>query len=620
MAKPSLAVRIFSVNLVVMVLPLAVVLVLFFANEKRDNLRAIFHHLTDIAYSRAQVVAEQGAFKAKLANVLVAQLKLDDHPDLKAAEIEFQKIVSAAPLVQALILTQKNIVVASSFPQYDGLNVGGRSFLREGISLGYGLPGLARIFYTKALGNETFFTISSDPQQLLANLINTDYTSWGMNFSLVTEAGVIFASSDPTLVGMLTRQLSEGQELALQKEGEVLDIPVDYVSLTPIEHPGFTGLFSSGQRIGVVVPIAGSEATLMVDVIESEAVWGFDRHLWNSLFTLVITALFTSLILWFVLHRLVQPLRRLMEMMSRISRGDFAARFVSTGGGFEINEIGLSMNAMLDHFLQTEETVKTEQVKQEMFSRELNIGHQIQQQILPQHLPPTQPFAVAAIAKPALEVGGDFYDVFLLEEEKKILVVVADVSGKGISACLFSLVIRSMLRSFGSQNTNIAEAVRKAGDLFCLDTEQSSMFVTVFAGALDPASKTFAYFSAGHLPALLKRGLEVTELWTPGLALGIGPCDNIEQKTLQLQEGDTLLLYTDGVTENMNAAGELYGDGRLKKFLQETKNNDPQALLDELMGELERFEGTAPQHDDITCVAIHVLPPKSAGAAVAPNA
>lgn len=236
--------------------------------------------------------------------------------------------------------------------------------------------------------------------------------------------------------------------------------------------------------------------------------------------------------------------------------------------------------------------------------QELEIARTMQLSILPREAPETRAVEVATLMIPAKEVGGDFYDYFPVGHNR-LGVVIADVSGKGIPAAFFMAISRTLLKSIAQFLSNPAEIVRQLNDQLCADNEQM-MFVTTFFGILDLESGDFEFVNAGHNPPLLLRpGGDVLVLphsQNPALAVMDGLL--FRQGSLRMQDGDTLLLYTDGVTEAQNQAGELFGDARLLAWASQASLEGQADLTATLLSAVRAFEDGAAQADDITCVAL----------------
>jgi sigma-B regulation protein RsbU (phosphoserine phosphatase) len=239
--------------------------------------------------------------------------------------------------------------------------------------------------------------------------------------------------------------------------------------------------------------------------------------------------------------------------------------------------------------------------------KELDIASHIQQSILPRTFPPfpgRSEFDIFAAMLPAREVGGDFYDFFLIGDDR-LGCVIGDVSGKGVPAALFMAVSRTLLRSTALTGTPPAQCLEQVNRLLCLENV-AEMFVTIFYGVLNTRTGVFEYANGGHNPPyLLRQGGAVEPLEsTGGTVLGAIEGVAYRARSVTLEPGDRLLLYTDGVTEAMDDAGNLYSEQRLHQWLRALDAPEPEDLVQAVVEEVKRYAGATPQHDDITVLAI----------------
>ena len=238
--------------------------------------------------------------------------------------------------------------------------------------------------------------------------------------------------------------------------------------------------------------------------------------------------------------------------------------------------------------------------------QELQIAAEVQRSILPQLMPSDPRLQLDCHITPAREVGGDFYDYFVLDEDH-LGIVVADVSGKGVPAALFMAITRTLLKSTAMFVTAPSSCIRRLNDLLAAENEQM-MFVTVFYGVLHLPSGQLRYVNAGHNPPYLLNAQNEVQLLarTGGVAVAVSEEFPYQEALLQLQPGDRLFLFTDGVTEAFNAQQEEYGDQRLQATLQASAATclQPQALNRAVLHSVRTFEDGAPQADDITCVSL----------------
>jgi serine phosphatase RsbU (regulator of sigma subunit) len=239
--------------------------------------------------------------------------------------------------------------------------------------------------------------------------------------------------------------------------------------------------------------------------------------------------------------------------------------------------------------------------------RELDIASSIQQSILPRRFPAfpeRQDFDLFASMIPAREVGGDFYDFFLIDDER-LGVVIADVSGKGMPAAIFMAVSRTLLKSTALEGRAPDACLQRVNSLLCLDN-RAEMFVTVFYGILHTGTGELAYCNGGHNPPyILRRGGSVEALpGTGGMVLGILDDLQYHAKQATVFPGESLFLYTDGVTEAMNAEGELFSDERLRSVLRDVHGTAPAALIHDVVEMVNRHAGRVAQSDDITALCV----------------
>ena len=236
---------------------------------------------------------------------------------------------------------------------------------------------------------------------------------------------------------------------------------------------------------------------------------------------------------------------------------------------------------------------------------ELEFARAIQTSSLPAVFPPwpdLHDFDIYASMHTAKEVGGDFYDFFLVGD--KLAFVMADVSGKGIPAALFMMTARTQIKNHILSEPDLATAFNKVNDALCENNEEN-MFVTVFAGLLDYKTGTLEFVNAGHNKPLLKHG--GTYAWLSehsGMPMGCIDGQHYKLKTTHLAKSDILYTYTDGVTEAVDEKKELYGDPRLLEFVNAHPTEDVKELLENVLADVKQFAGTAEQADDITMLAV----------------
>lgn len=322
----------------------------------------------------------------------------------------------------------------------------------------------------------------------------------------------------------------------------------------------------------------------------------------NILQLLVFFFLIGGIFVLLLTKRMSRPIKHLLNVMEEISGHDLNARYQPDKMGFEINILGLHFNNMIDSIVHYQEEVERIHVKKEALRKELEIGRDIQQSLFPKQLPTIQNVDIASYCEQAKEVGGDFYDLFVTEN--RLIFSIADVSGKGISACLYSLGVRSLIRSALSKENDLKKAMQTVNHLFHQDVGEIGVFTTLWVGSLDLTTKELTYTSLGHHPALLKRKNEVIELTTQSNAIGPFKEVFIETATITLQKDDLIFLYTDGVIDRQNTEKEFYGYENIKSFVLNQKAKDTNDLISSFIKELDLFAKAEPLYDDLTLVSI----------------
>jgi sigma-B regulation protein RsbU (phosphoserine phosphatase) len=243
--------------------------------------------------------------------------------------------------------------------------------------------------------------------------------------------------------------------------------------------------------------------------------------------------------------------------------------------------------------------------------RELQMARKVQASLLPQERPSIPGWAFSARWKPAREVGGDYYD-FIPIKSGRLGVIIADVTDKGMPAALFMASTRSIMRASLPQAVSPAEGLTQANRLICAESEDR-LFVTLFYGLLDPESGDFTYVNAGHNPPLVyqcneeSHGGELKQLSATGLQLGIDVESIYGQGMVKLQPGDFVLLYTDGVTDALDAGKNDFGMDRLQEVVLSNCSASPEEMLDSLQAALDTFTGSTAPYDDMTMLVIKRL-------------
>jgi serine phosphatase RsbU (regulator of sigma subunit) len=250
------------------------------------------------------------------------------------------------------------------------------------------------------------------------------------------------------------------------------------------------------------------------------------------------------------------------------------------------------------------ELLQQEAVKSERMERELQLAREIQLTFLPDHLPDLPGWDMDISWQPARQVGGDFYDILLLGDNR-LGFVIADVADKGMPAALFMTLIRTLIRAAAKENISPAVVLKQVNELLIPDAKHG-MFVTVFYAVFYLNSGKLVYANAGHNPPIIKyiQSTELFELKRTSIALGIFSDIEVEEREAILDPGDWILLYTDGVTEAFSANEEMFGTRRLFDLLLGNQFTSSKELIKKIEGSVHEFINGVELSDDLTLAAI----------------
>ncbi len=287
------------------------------------------------------------------------------------------------------------------------------------------------------------------------------------------------------------------------------------------------------------------------------------------------------------------------NIRTAMNRGAFD--FVTKPLDFE--DLQVTIDRTLRHLEEWREALASRD-KLVALQNELDLASSTQQSILPKVFPRSTDYQVFGHMEPARNVGGDFYDVIRLEDSQ-VGLAIADVSDKGVPAALFMMSSRTLLKGAAIGTSDPGEALREVNELLYEENE-TMMFVTVLYSIYDPETGTLTYSNGGHDAPLLVRSDGTSELLplTGGVALGVAPDFEFPSQSVQLEAGDTVVLYTDGVTEAMNGEGEQFGVSRMHEVFAANPPENSEQAARAMFDAVRDFVGDTPQSDDITCLVL----------------
>ena len=269
----------------------------------------------------------------------------------------------------------------------------------------------------------------------------------------------------------------------------------------------------------------------------------------------------------------------------------------------DFDDLRVTIDRTLRHLAEWREAIASRD-KLITLQNELDVATKIQQSILPTTFPSGDDFDVFGHMVAARNVGGDFFDILRLEYGR-IGLAIADVSDKGVPAALFMMSTRTLLKGTAIGGSNPGDVLREVNDQLCEEND-AEMFVTVLYAVYDPQNRQLTYSNGGHdSPLIIHADGSSTLLpLTRGIALGVMPGLTYNQQTVSLKPGDTVILYTDGVTEAMNAEGEQYGLDDLRDMFADAPPGSSEAANKAVFDAVHQFAQDTPQSDDITCLVM----------------
>lgn len=400
----------------------------------------------------------------------------------------------------------------------------------------------------------------------------------------------------PTILGGKGSRLREGvitTDLQLADQSSITDIAAPVLA-------GFAGTVHVGMDRAV---------------IEREIIISLIRIPVALLLVLMVSIGFSYLLT----NRLVAPARVLTHHVQTVSGLDFSTMTPDPAllrvAESTSDEFGHLARAFMDMEAQLVTALKT---RDELVGvrKELDIAGTIQKALLPAALTAHATagrFDIHAVMIPAKEVGGDFYDYFLIDHER-IGFVVGDVSGKGIAASLYMAVSRTLLRATALlEGVSPAQCLRIVNDRLCADTD-SGLFVTITYAILNTSTGELIYATGGHPPPIVldgNRGMAYEMKKAPGTVLGVIEDVDYEEERVTLGADDQLILYSDGVSEAMNPLNELFSEERLVHFLGTLRAVTSEGANNAIIDRVRVFAGTAPQADDITVLTLIYRGPRT---------
>ena len=312
--------------------------------------------------------------------------------------------------------------------------------------------------------------------------------------------------------------------------------------------------------------------------------------------------------------RIVRPLNKITKRITELGEENPEFKMEETfRTGDEIEVLAESFAKLSHETVQYVGEVRRVTAENERIGTELNLARRIQAEMLPNIFPPfpeRTDMNIYASMQPAKEVGGDFYDFFLIDNEHLGLVM-ADVSGKGVPAALFMMAAKILVQNHTMNGGSPAEVLQKVNNQICQKNKEQ-MFVTVWLGILDLKTGLLTAANAGHEYPILQREDGRYEVVKDKHGFVVGGLEGVKYKdyTLQMKKGMKLFVYTDGIPEATNEAGEFYGTERLLETLNKHQEEDPTSVIQKVHEDMKEFVGDAAQFDDVTMMCVEFIGPE----------
>jgi len=373
------------------------------------------------------------------------------------------------------------------------------------------------------------------------------------------------------------------------------DIYAASFELDGTKYMNFIRSMDNGWLLSVQIP----EREIFTEIEEQNELFYFTTAIF---FAIMLIGVFC-----FISILINRPLKKFTFDIARLSGGDLDRKIVVRSKD-EIGKLAIAFNKMTANLKASIEETAREHAEKERIGAELNIAKQIQASMLPCIFPPfpeRSDIDIYALMLPAKEVGGDFYDFFLINENT-LAVVIADVSGKGVPAALFMVIAKTLIKNNAQYGKSPKEVFEIVNNLLC-ENNDAGMFVTAFMGYLDLAGGKFTFVNAGHNPPLLRQNGQWSFLKTEsGFVLGGMEDMFYRQDEIILTKGDELFLYTDGITEATSSAvaNEFFGEKRLFEAVNKYFDLSLKEFTISIKREVDKFAAGTEQADDITALAL----------------
>lgn len=522
-----------------------------------------------------------------------------------AAEInkggEINGIAAEHGIAEINLVDERGIITASTTPEFVGYDMAGGEQSREFTVLLDGTEefvqsyqpisydsGISRKYAGVALPDGGFVQVGYDAAQFRQD-IAAEVVSAARNRHVGKNGCIIIADEYGNIVSDTSGDES-GRLDGVVITSEKLDVP---------QGERFTAEYKDEKSYCMYTDCEGYWIVAVLPV--SEAVFSRNISVYITVFMEIVVFVGLFILIYFLIKKLVvNNIRRVNDSLSLITGGN-----LNVTVDVRTNEEFASLSDDINSTVVTLKRYIAEAAAR--IDKELVFAKSIQHSSLPSVFPPypnRSDFDIFARMDTAKEVGGDFYD-FYLTSHSELVFLIADVSGKGIPAAMFMMRAKTIIKSYAETGMNVEDVFTRANEKLC-ESNDAEMFVTAWLGKLNLETGLVSFANAGHNPPLVRHADGGFEYLKSRAGFVLAGMDGIKYRKneVQLAPGDTLFLYTDGVTEATSAETELYGEDRLKAVLDKSEADTSEQLCSAVIDDVNAFVGEAPQFDDITMLCL----------------
>ena len=637
MIKESFVLRVLAVLFIFLALPLLVACFIMFQRDYEQAINDARKALESTAKLRTHSIYHIKPFSSSFVGEVAAYLDLKNTmPEKTSLEMskELEKIVEVTPdaiELSLLVPTHERgeyLQVASSNPKKMGTTFTSYDHLPS-IAKG-GIVEFVRTFYSPEEKKYTLYTyvaksiVSKKDDSLLGLLLVQSNIDADVAFILeqakdvhpadtyavVQEDGVVVQASDPKLIGEYFRPLSN-QEMKKFLEETKQDPENAKLAKNPLVINSEVGTnffeFELANTIQLAfLPPPREFGVSVLAYSPKQKVFNQAMHrflyIYNAYGILLILG---GGISYFLSVLMARPLNQLSSLMKSVASGDLGRRFKEERLGYEINSLGMIFNQTLDSLLENIDRAENYRIAKETNQKELEIGYQVQRQLLPEKMPQGEGINLAATYLPSLVAGGDFYDCIQKDKDKYFLVV-GDAAAIGISSCFYALVVRSLIKGYVSVTDDIGKILTNANAIFCTDVGDTGMYLVLLMGCYNSTTKTLSYYSCGHTAGLVRKANGHIELLDHrGMALGLDEHVKYDHADVPIEEGDLIVFYTEGLIQATNEKNQFFSRERVINCLQHRNWKTAEEVVAGLKEEVQAFTGQVPQNE-LTIVAMSI--------------